>query len=130
MIKSSNKKPAGSIDEYLSALPAETKATLEKLRQTIRKAAPTAEEAISYGMPAFKYHGTLVYFAAFKNHCSLFPGNAGLIISMKEELSTYHTSKGTIQFTNENPLPSKLVVKIVKARVSENVSKQKNKTGK
>ena len=116
-----------NIDEYLIALPAEVSAVLEKLRQTIKQAAPDAEEVISYSMPAFKYHGMLVYFAAFKDHCSFFPGNAGLIDTMKEELKAYKTSKGTIQFTVEKPLAATLVKKIVKARMKENLSKQKNK---
>ncbi len=114
-----------NIDEYLFALPEEVRAILEKLRQTIRQAAPHAEEVISYQMPAFKYHGMLVYFAAFKNHCSFFPGNAGLLETMKDELKDFKTSKGTLQFTVEKPLPSALVKKIVKARIKENLSKQK-----
>ena len=116
-----------NINEYLIALPAEVSAVLEKLRQTIKQAAPEAEEEISYSMPAFKYHGMLVYFAAFKDHCSFFPGNAGLIDTMKEELKAYKTSKGTIQFTVQKPLTASLVKKIVKARMQENLSKQKNK---
>lgn len=116
-----------NINEYLIALPAEVSAVLEKLRQTIKQAAPEAEEVISYSMPAFKYHGMLVYFAAFKDHCSFFPGNAGLIDTMKEELKAYKTSKGTIQFTVQKPLTASLVKKIVKARMQENLSKQKNK---
>jgi len=116
-----------NIDEYLITLPPQVSAVLEKLRQTIKQAAPDAEEVISYSMPAFKYHGMLVYFAAFKDHCSFFPGNAGLIDTMKEELKAYKTSKGTIQFTVEKPLAATLVKKIVKARMKENLSKQKNK---
>lgn len=114
-----------NIDEYLLTLPDEVRITLEKLRQTIRQAAPDAEEVISYQMPAFKYHGMLVYFAAFKNHCSFFPGNAGLLETMKDELKDFKTSKGTLQFTVEKPLPVPLVKKIVKARVKENLTHQK-----
>jgi uncharacterized protein YdhG (YjbR/CyaY superfamily) len=81
--------------------------------------APRAEEVISYGMPGYKYHGMLVYFAAFKNHCSFFPGSSR-IIKMYDELKEYKTSKGSIQFTIDKPLPVSLVKKIVKARMREN----------
>jgi uncharacterized protein YdhG (YjbR/CyaY superfamily) len=116
-----DKKTApASIDDYLGSLPADTAAVLEKLRQTIRKAAPAAEECISYQMPTFKYHGLLVHFAAFKNHCSFFPGSAKIVASLQDELKKYKTAKGTIQFTLHNPLPATLVTKIVKARMREN----------
>ncbi len=115
------------IDSYISIVPEKMRPLLIKLRQTIRKAAPEAEELISYGMPAFKYHGILVYFAGFKNHCSFFPGNASLIKEMKDELKGFKTSKGTIQFTLENPLPASLVTKMVKQRMKENGAKEKAK---
>ena len=115
--------PIKDIDTYIANQPEKVRVVLEKLRHTIKKAAPDAEEVISYQMPAFKYHGMLVYFAAFKNHCSFFPGNAGLVLSMRDELKVYKTAKGTIQFTVEKPLPGVLVTKIVKARVKENVEK-------
>jgi uncharacterized protein YdhG (YjbR/CyaY superfamily) len=123
-----DKKPLpATIDEYLSALPADQRATLQQLRQTIRKAAPGAEECISYGIPTFKLHGLLVHFAAFKNHCSFFPGSAQLIASLEKELKAYPTSKGTIQFRPDKPLPAALVTKIVKARVKENIAIQSAK---
>jgi uncharacterized protein YdhG (YjbR/CyaY superfamily) len=116
-------KEVKNIDEYLSDLPDKVRETLERLRHAIKKAAPKAEERISYKMPAFFYEGPLVYFAAFKNHCSLFPGNSRLVDELKEELKSFETSKGTIQFTIEKPLPAKLVTKIVKARVKQNETK-------
>jgi len=114
-----------NIDEYISWQDEKVQPVLQKLRQTIKAAAPEAEEVISYKMPAFKYHGMLMYFAAFKNHCSLFPGNSSLIKTMKEELAPYNTAAGTIQFTIDNPLPAALVKKIVKARMKQNLNKEK-----
>lgn len=110
-------------DSYLALQPEKVRDVLEKLRQTIKSSAPEAEEVISYGLPAFRYHGMLVYFAAFKNHCSFFPGS--IVEKMKNELKNYKTSKGTIQFTAEKPLPAALVKKIIKARVKENLNKKK-----
>jgi len=115
--------PAKTIDEYLNALPEDVRKTLDKLYKAIKSAAPNAEELISYGMPAFKHHGMLVYFAAFKNHCSFFPGSSQ-IVQLYDELKSFKTSKGTIQFTVEKPLPVSVVKKIVKARMEENEAKQ------
>lgn len=84
---------------------------------------PAAEEYISYGMPTFKYNGPLVSYAAFKEHCSLFPWNSTLIKKFDKELKSYQTAKGTIRFTVDNPLPATLVKKIIKARVKENEEK-------
>jgi len=112
-----------TIDEYLDELPINVRTSLEKLRVTIKSVAPKAEEVISYQIPAFNYHGILVYFAAFKNHCSFFPANSTLIAKMKEELKPYKNAKGTIQFTVDKPLPTALVKKIVKARMKENEEK-------
>jgi len=112
-----------SVDAYLAALPTEVREVLSKLRSTIKAAAPKAEEVISYGMPGYKYHGALVYFAAFKNHCSFFPGSSK-IIGLYDELKSFKTAKGTIQFTNDKPLPIALVKKIVKARMKENEIRQ------
>ena len=109
-----------TVDEYLAAVPQPARATLDKIRATIRAAAPaTATEGISYGMPMFKYKGLLVGFAAFAKHCSLFPG-AAPIAAFQAELKNYPTSKGTIQFPMDKPLPAALVKKLVKARVAEN----------
>jgi len=120
-----NSIPPKDIDTYLALQPENVRVALEKLRQVIKTSAPDAEEVISYGMPAYRYHGMLVYFAGFKNHYSLFPGNASMIAEMAEELKGYKTSKGTIQFALDKPMPVTLIKKIVKARMKENLSKQK-----
>lgn len=112
-----------TIDEYLDELPEKEMILLHKLRKAIKSAAPQAEEVISYGMPGFKYHGMLVYFAAFKNHCSFFPGSSQ-IVKLYDELKPFKTAKGTIQFTADKPLPLALVKKIVKARMEENEARQ------
>ena len=111
------------VDRYLAALPPDQRAALAKLRQIIKSVAPTATEKISYRMPMFMYQGMLVGFAAFKDHCSLFPGG-GIIEQFKQELARYKTSKGTIQFTPDQPLPATLVKKLVKARLAENEEKR------
>src|SRR6478609_4976080 len=118
---------AKDIDEYLSSLPDDVRALLQKLRTTIKSVAPQAEEVISYAMPAFRYHGMLVYFSAFKNHCSFFPANSSLIAKMEKELKPYKTAKGTVQFTVDRPLPDALVKKIVKARMQENIERENAK---
>ena len=113
---------AKNIDDYLSRVPEEARATLEKLRQQIRAAAPKAVEVISYGMPMFKHNGMVAGFAAFKDHCSLFPGSA-VMEEYQEELKRYDTSKGTIRFPAGKPLPAALVKRLVKARVRQNEAK-------
>ncbi len=119
---------AKNIDEYLDELPdKKARMMLENLRKIIRSVAPHADEVISYSMPGFKYHGPLVYFASFKNHCSFFPGNSSLIAKMEKELKPYRTAKGTIQFTVNQPLPASLVKKIVRARIKENLDREKMK---
>jgi uncharacterized protein YdhG (YjbR/CyaY superfamily) len=118
--------PAKDVDEYIAAAPKEARATLEKLRRTIKAAAPKAAEVISYQMPMYKHHGMVVGFAAFKNHCSLFPGSS-VMEAHKKELKDYETSKGTIRFPADRPLPAALVKKLVKARVSENEARSKKK---
>jgi uncharacterized protein YdhG (YjbR/CyaY superfamily) len=111
--------PPATIDEYLSRLAPEPRAAFEKLRRAIQAAAPKAEEAISYHLPAFRLGGKLlVTFAAAKNHCSFYPG-AHPIRVCAEELEPYVTAKGTIRFSPEQPLPAALVRKLVKARVAE-----------
>jgi len=115
---------AQAVEAYLARVPEPARSTLEKVRAAIRSAAPAeATEAISYGMPSFRYKGGLVAYAAFKNHCSFFPMQASLIDTMKEELKGYRTSKGTLQFPVDKPLPAALVKKMVKARVAENDGK-------
>ena len=108
-----------TVDDYLATLPEESRATLEKVRKTIKAAAPKATEVISYQIPMYKQHGMLVGFAAFKDHCSLFPG-AKALATYKDELKAYKTSKGTIRFPIGKPLPTALVKKLVKTRLAEN----------
>jgi uncharacterized protein YdhG (YjbR/CyaY superfamily) len=108
-----------SVDEYFSKLPQPARDAAETLRQAIRQAAPQAEEAISYNMPAFKWNGILVWYAVFKNHIGLYP-KAAAIAAFKSELAPYKTSKGAIQFPIDQPIPISLVKKIVKFRISEN----------
>ena len=113
-----------SIDEYLAGVPEPARTTLNTIRATIRSAVPPeATEVISYRIPAFKYKGMLVWFGAFSDHCSLFPG-AGIIEAFKDELKRYPIAKGTIQFPLDKPLPAALLKKIVKARVAANEAKK------
>ena len=118
-----NTAPLKNVDEYLKAFSPAVRNTLEKLRQTIKAAAPKAKEVISYQMPAFKYHGMLVYFAAWKTHIGFYP--AGRLEAFEKELSGYERSKGTIRFSIDKPLPFVLISKIVKFRVKENEEKKK-----
>ena len=119
-----------TIDEYMVTVPDDKRLVLETLRQTIREAAPDAGEVISYMMPTFKYHGNLVHFAAFKNHCSFFVGNGSLVDKMTDELKDYNAVKSGIHFTVEKPLPAELIKKIVWRRMEENEAKQRLKAAK
>ena len=114
------KAKATTIDEYLAALSDDKRAALEKLRQTIRRAAPGAEEVISYRLPAFRLNGMLVAFGATANHCAFFPMSGSMVATFKDDLKDFDTSKGTIRFQPDKPLPVSLVRKIVKARIAEN----------
>jgi uncharacterized protein YdhG (YjbR/CyaY superfamily) len=118
---------AQTIDEYLASVPEDKRATLENLRVIIRAAAPMAEECISYRIPCFKYHGPLVFFAAFKNHCGLYVINALILDTFKSELKPYKTSGTTIHFTPYNPLPEEFITKIVKMRIEENLSQRRTR---
>ncbi|MBL0062684.1 MAG: DUF1801 domain-containing protein [bacterium] len=118
------------VEKYLKALPDDQRETLEKLRQTILSVAKGAEEKISYGMPTVYYKGNLVHYAAFKEHMSLFGASAFMTKELKDELEGYKTSKGTIQFTVEKPLPVTLVKRIVKARMIENEARAEAKAAK
>ena len=126
MKKDQQQKPAKNVDEYLAAAPEEVRPVLEKLRRTIRAAAPKAEEVISYQIPMFKYHGPLVFFAAFRNHYSFYVVSKPIMEAFSSELKPWDTSGTTIHFSAKNPLPSSLVKKIVKARIEENEAKAKN----
>jgi len=113
------------VDEYLATVPEPARSTLNKMRATIRSAVPPeATEVISYRMPAFKHNRVLVWFAAFSDHCSLFP-TAAVIEKFKNELKNFSTSKGTLHFPTNKPLPTALIRKLVKARVALNESKNR-----
>jgi uncharacterized protein YdhG (YjbR/CyaY superfamily) len=113
-----------TVDEYLEGVPEPARTTLNKVRAVIRSVAPPeATEGVSYGMPTFKYKGMLASFAAFSDHCSLFPG-AGPTIEFKNELKNFQTSKGTIRFAPNKPLPATLLKRLVKARIAENERKK------
>ena len=115
-----------SVEDYLAALPEESRVALEELRRTIKAAAPEATETISYQMPAFKDHGRLlVSYAAFNNHCSLFPASKAVQEALGGELEPYFTGKGTIRFHADKPLPAALVRKIVKVRLEENTARSR-----
>ena len=118
------KKQPKTIDEYIQTFPEEVQIILEKMRQTIRKAAPEAEEAISYQIPTFKLNGNLVHFAAFKNHVSFFPTARG-VEAFKKELSRFKGSRGTVQFPLDRPIPYDLVRKITVFRRKENLEKMR-----
>ena len=110
-----------TIDEYLAALSDDKRAALEKLRKAIRAAAPKAEECISYRLPAFRLDGKmLVAFGAAANHCAFYPMSGSTVAAHKDELEDYDTSKGTIRFPADHPLPAALVRMLVKARIAEN----------
>jgi uncharacterized protein YdhG (YjbR/CyaY superfamily) len=113
-------KHAESVDEYIKAFPKDVRAALQKLRKSIKSAAPTAEEMISYRVPVYKLNGALVGFAAFSKHCSLFVMSPKIMPKLIGELKGYKYSGATVHFTPEKPLPEALVKKIVKARAEEN----------
>ena len=115
-----------NIDDYIAAFPKDTQTVLKKLRATIRKAAPKAEETINYQIPTFTLHGNLVHFAAFKNHIGFYPTPSG-IEKFKEELSAYEGAKGSVKFPLDKPMPYALVTKIVKFRVKENLERAEAK---
>ncbi len=120
----SNQKAPTSIDEYIAGYPPDVQRILQKIRLTVRKAAPGAEEAISYQMPAFKLNGNLVYFAGFKEHIGFYPVPTG-IAKFKKELSVYKQGRGSVQFPLDKPIPYSLITKIVKFRVAENLARKK-----
>jgi uncharacterized protein YdhG (YjbR/CyaY superfamily) len=122
---------AAGVDAYLADVPEPARTTLEKVRAIIRSVVPSeATEGLSYGMPAFRYKGPLVGYAAFKEHCSFFPMQASLIDQMKGELKSYRTSKGTLQFPQDKPLPATLLKKMVRLRMAENEIRAASRTAK
>jgi len=113
------------IDRYLAGVPEPARGTLARVRAMIRSVVPAeATEGISYGIPTFKYKGSLVAFAAFKNHCSLFPMSGSVIEAFKKELKDFQTSKGTLRFPLDKPLPAALVKKLVRARIAQKEEKK------
>src|SRR5215813_8837690 len=115
------KRKSRAIDEYLADVKPDQRATLERLRQAIHAVVPNVEECISYGIPAFRLNGrSLVFFGAWANHCSFYPGSSTMLKKFRSDLKGFRVTKGTIHFTPDNPLPPRLVKKLVKARVAEN----------
>ena len=114
-----------TIDEYLALVSEDKRAALQALREVIHAAAPDAEECISYQMPAFRLNGMLVGFAAAKNHCALYAWNGSTVGLFADELRGYDTSKGTIRFTPERPLPERLVRRLVEMKAAKNAQKAK-----
>ena len=111
-----------TIDEYIATYPPHVQEILQKVRETVKTAAPQATEAISYGMPTFKLKGNLVHFGAFKEHLGFYPVPSGLE-QFKEELAQYKGGKGSVQFPFDQPMPYALITKIVEFRVTENLAK-------
>ncbi|MFN7943998.1 MAG: DUF1801 domain-containing protein [Blastocatellia bacterium] len=115
-----------SIDEYIAGFPPHIRSILEKIRATISKAAPNAQEAIKYQMPTFTLHGNLVHFAACKNHIGFYPAPSG-ITQFSHELASYKSAKGSVQFPLDQPVPYELIGRIVRFRVKENLEKAATK---
>lgn len=124
-----NKRGFATIDEYIATFPRDRQKILKELRETIRKAAPQAEEKISYQMPAFAQEGNLVYFASLKDHIGFYPTPSG-IEAFRDELAIYRSTKGAVQFPIDKPLPMTLISKVVKFRVAENLKKAEIKARK
>lgn len=124
-----NQTEFNSIDEYIVNFPQEVQLKLKELRKTIKASAPGVQEKISYQMPAFTLNGNLVYFAAYKKHIGFYPTSSG-INTFKNELAGYESSKGTIKFPLDKPLPLELIKRIVKFRVAENLQNAEIKSGK
>ena len=122
-----NNKSFNTIDEYIENFPDDIQIILQKIRKTIKKAAPDSKEVISYRMPAFIQNSVLVYFAAFNNHIGFFPTSKPIEI-FKDKLTAYKTSKGTIQFPLDKKIPLDLITEITKFRLKEDLEKAKGKT--
>ncbi len=122
--KTQNNDGKELVDKYIAGFPKATQLLLNKMRNTIKKAAPNAEETIGYGIPTFKLNGNLVHYAGYENHIGFYPGAAG-IASFREEISKYKNAKGSVQFPIDKPLPLALVTIITKFRVQENEGKKK-----
>jgi uncharacterized protein YdhG (YjbR/CyaY superfamily) len=116
-------KAAKDVSAYIAAAPKEARPKLLQLRKIVKAAAPDAVEAISYAMPYYKYHGALVGFAAFKNHIGFYVGT--LVQQHTRELEGYETSKGTVRFPLDKPLPVSIIKKLLKARIEANLARKK-----
>lgn len=125
----SNKPVATTIDEYIAMFPEDIQAVLEKIRATIKAAAPDAVEKISYQMPTFAQNGNLVHFGAFKEHIGFYPVPTG-IEAFKAELAVFKQGKGSVQFPLDQPMPLDLISRIVQFRVQENLAKAQSKASK
>lgn len=120
-------KVAANVDEYIAAFPAAVQARLQSIRRTVKKAAPDAQEKISYQIPTFTLGSNLIHFAAFKNHIGVYPG-ASAIEALQEDLAGYRTAKGTVQFPLDRPIPLKLIEKLVRFRIEERSRRANSKT--
>ena len=118
---------AETVDGYLATLPKDARAALEKLRKTIKAAAPKATEGISYQIPTFKHQGVLVAFAAFEGHCGFYIISEGVLRAHAAELKDFELNKASIRFSANKPIPAALVTKLVKARVAENEARQEKR---
>ena len=117
----STKRKPKTIDDYLAGASADHRDALQKLRETIHDVAPKAEECISYGIPGFRLNGrSLVFFGAWANHCAFYPGSSATLKKFRNELRNFQTSKGTLRFSPDKPVPVALVKKLLKARIAEN----------
>lgn len=127
-MKKTSSAAAKSVEEYFAAVPEPARTTLNKMCAMIRAVAPAeTTETISYGIPTFKYKGSLVALGAFKNHCSLFPMGSSVLEAFKHELRDFQVTKGTLRFPVDEPMPATLVKKIVKARIAQNERKNKER---
>ncbi len=129
MAKNSTIPVAKNVDEYIERYPPGVQQALQRVRQTIKKAAPRAEEVISYAIPGYKFHGMLIFFAAFKDHISIYPAPRENE-AFKKELANYKGGKGTVQFPIGEPIPYDLVTRITKFRLAENEKKAVEKNNK
>ncbi len=117
----SPKRKPETIDEYLASVKADHRDALQKVREAIHAVAPNAEECINYGIPAFRLNGrSLVFFGAWANHCAFYPGSSATLKKIRNELRNFQTSKGTLRFSPDKPVPVALVKKVLKARITEN----------
>jgi uncharacterized protein YdhG (YjbR/CyaY superfamily) len=122
--------PVVNIDSYLALVPGDYRAALQNLREIIKGIVPEAEEVITYQIPAFKLHGALVGFAAFKNHCSFFIMHGSLLEMFKDELNDFKIAQSTVQFTPDKPIPTPLIEKMVRAKLAYNIQAAKEKAEK